>query len=518
MRSAQLLAEHDGYPAAIARLLQAAQEAAGEGKQLSASALRLLHRLVAAAGAPMDCARTLELLMQPAGGFGRGAGYAEQWLHKHMHASCTPKPPLASPASQDARTNHLLPPHPRPSPAARDALAEDLLRYCAGLTLRLACQLSGLHPLTCLPLSEAEAAAAPPLEEAIQAGAHAANVVHASVASSADEARHISLARQLAACAADGYRAAGSVLGELRALAVQLAAGGPLGSSAEAAEDLQHGLSMADAVIGRMTQLAVLVGRAHVRLASPEELAAARQLERLFGLSGFAESVRAAPSSRAGTGATSSAEVTCPRHHPGLPALAALWSGAARVHGSDARLQVSVRKQAAQRGLGGLAALEVAAADIAPVQQVAAFYLYQLASSTAAAFLSRQSASVAADSSSQGAAAGPPGLKGRGVTGHWEAAAAVKGLADSFQLLERARRLQQQARGLFPRLRVTQAASYAAAAGGGSCESSSASSGGSRGSPLTLPAIERQLADALQRAAFPEGEAQHGYEVCWCVT
>lgn len=133
-------------------------------------------------------------------------------------------------------------------------------------------------------------AATPPLTEAIMAGAHAANVVHATTErGTGGEGYHLGLARQLAASAADAYRAAGSPLGELQALAVQLAAGGALDSPAAALQDLQEGLGMAEAAIGRVTQLAVLVGRAHVRLAAPEELAALRQVERLFGLSGLAE-------------------------------------------------------------------------------------------------------------------------------------------------------------------------------------------------------------------------------------
>lgn len=145
-----------------------------------------------------------------------------------------------------------------------------------------------------------------------------------------------------------------------------------------------------------ITQLSVLAGRGHVRLATQEELAALREVERQFGLSGLAESVRAAPSGRGGSGGGGAA-VACPHHHTGLTALATLWAGAARVHGSDARLQVSVRRQAAaQRGLGGAAAVEVAAADAIAVQQATAFYLYKLASSTAAAFLSRRSGSTAA--------------------------------------------------------------------------------------------------------------------------
>ena len=333
------------------------------------------------------------------------------------------------------------------------------------------------------------------------AGAHAANVVHATTErGTGGDDYHIGLARQLAASASDAYRAAGSPLGELQALAVQLAAGGPLGSPATALQILQEGLGVAEAAIVRVTQLAVPVGRAHVRLAAPEELAALRQVERLFGLAGLAESARAAPSSRAGPGSSGGATVTCPYHHPGLPTLAALWSAAERVHGSDAWLQVSVRKQAAQRGLGGAATVNIAAAEAGAVQRAAAFYLYQLASSTTTAFLSRQSAGIGFSGGSQGAAAAPPGLRARGVTGRWEAEAAVKAQAESFRLLERARRLQDQARSLFPRLRVTQAASYAAAAAGGG--------GGSGGSsPSGLPAIERQLADALQQAAFPAGEA-----------
>lgn len=66
LRSAQLLAEHDGYPAAIARLLQLGPD--GRPLPLPVPALRLLRRLVAAAGGPFDCAYTLELLMQPTGG------------------------------------------------------------------------------------------------------------------------------------------------------------------------------------------------------------------------------------------------------------------------------------------------------------------------------------------------------------------------------------------------------------------------------------------------------------------
>lgn len=250
--------------------------------------------------------------------------------------------------------------------------------------------------------------------EVIMAGAHAANVVRATTVrgGSGNEDHHWGLARQLSASAADAYRAAGSPLGQLQALAVQLAARGLLGSAAAAAEDLQHGLGAAEAVFGRVTQLSVAAGRGHVRLATQEELAALREVEHQFGLSGLAESVRAAPSGRGGSGG--GAAVTCPHHHPGLPSLATLWSGAARVHGSDARLQVSVRRQAAaQRGLGGAAAVAVAAADATAVQQAAAFYLYKLASSTAAAFLSRQSGSIAGSqgAAAAAAAAAPPGLK-----------------------------------------------------------------------------------------------------------
>lgn len=74
LRSAQLLAEHDGYPAAIARLLQPLREVSRSGGQVPVPALRLLRRLVAAAGSPFDCAYTLEMLMQPACGCCWGAG------------------------------------------------------------------------------------------------------------------------------------------------------------------------------------------------------------------------------------------------------------------------------------------------------------------------------------------------------------------------------------------------------------------------------------------------------------
>jgi hypothetical protein len=433
IRAAQLLSEHAGYPAAIARLLDATAAAeGGEGARLPSGGLRLLARLAAAAGTPAELAATWRLL--------RGA-----------------------------------------------SLAAELPRLRADLALRLACQLAGLHPLTALPLppEEAAAAAAAP---ARSAAAEAAAGMLASLACDSDgeEAApgsplaglaalpvHLQLAARLARFAADVYREAEAPLLELRCLAVLAAAGAPPPPPAA----LLPGLGLAEAALARCATLATSSpAMLRRRPASREEHAAVKQAEEAFHLGGLADS---------GGGGGGRDVVTAPRFDPGLPALAQLFNAAAKEHGAEGLVRVSVRRaQQAQRGLAAAAA-EVQVAERRGVQDAAAFYLFRLAREAALGHLARLAGTAAAaGAAAAAAAAAPPGLRVRGGAAEL-AEAALRALGEQLAAAERVQRLTQAAKRLFPRLR----AGGAALAGGAG-----------------LAEIDTQLAGAVLKAVFPSGE------------
>lgn len=446
VRAAQLRCEHGGYPAGIARLLEAAQ-----ADRLPSAGLRLLHRLVAAAGEPGQVAASWGLLDEARGG----------------------------------------------------SLAAELPRMRADLALRLACQLARLHPITALPLpppadgSSSSSSGSSQAADAQQAAAVAAALLVAASlpeaepeaeagssgvggdrgSSNDDEA--LALAQRLAAYAAGIYSKADAAVRELQCLAVQAAAGGP----PAAPQALQRGLQAAELVLGRCVLVAPLsAGQARQRPASKEEAAALRQVEAAFHLSRLADG-----GGTAGSGGT--AWVTCPGRDPGLPALAELFGAAAAVHGSQHQLRVLLRRQApAQRavvGGSGQGQVEVQAAEQATAQLAAAFYLYQLAHGTAAAHLATQVSSGAAP-----AAASPaPGLRARGSAD--QAAAALGALGVQFRALERVHRLRDQARRLFPRLKI----------GGG---------GGKAAASHSLADVEAALVQAVLQAAFPAGNQARG--------
>lgn len=357
--------------------------------------------------------------------------------------------------------------------ASSGSLAAELPRMCADLALRLACQLTPLplDPLTCLPLGGSDEAAA----AASRTAAAAADVVAAQGASllpglpqDASEA-----AAHLALYAADGYRAAEQPLGELRALAVLAATGRTPADTAS----LHRGLHFVDAVLTRTAQLVLLLGRAQLRAATQEEHAALRQLEELFHLSGLADSGAAARSS----GGRRTATVTSALHDPGgLPTLAALWSSGQAVHGMPQPLHVSrVRQQAGGVVGSRAAAVELRTADAVAALQAAAFYAYQLGSVAAMAQLARQSCEPAV---------APPGLAAKATT-------ALAALSVPFQLRERVRRVHEDARKLFPRLRHKRLASYTEVA----------AVPGSGAVPASLAEVDERLLGAVTRAVFPSG-------------
>lgn len=257
----------------------------------------------------------------------------------------------------------------------------------------------------------------------------------------------VELAARLAAYAAEGYHGAGSQLGELCSLAALAAAGAAAPGGAAA---LHRGLQLAEALMGRATSAPLLAPewrrsqRRH--LVTQQEGDALRQVKQRFHLSGLLEAASAAAAPARGLGAAAAAapKVTCPRHDPGLPALADL------PYSEAPQLRAERRKQtAAERGLGASGAAEVLAVDGGPALQAAAFYVFQLAAAAVSAQLALRCAAGSAGVAS--AAAAPPGLRARStgeVTNSYEAAAALAPLAGQFQLLARARRLQARDVGL----------------------------------------------------------------------
>ncbi|KAI3424745.1 hypothetical protein D9Q98_008134 [Chlorella vulgaris] len=414
VRAGQLLSEHVGYGAAIDRLLEAGQS---EQEQLPSSGLRLLLRLVTASGTPDQLAAAWDLL-------------------------------------ESSRSSSLA--------ASRKRLQADL-------ALRLACQLTGLQPLTALPMAPEAATAA----DQRAAAAKVALRVVSSLPEPADAAgisseatSELGWAQRLAGFAAGVYGAVEASLDELRCQAVLAAAGLP----ALPLETLQRGMQLADAMLARCALLKdLLPSQARNRPPLSAERAALQQLESLFDLTGLAS-----------TGSDSSTLVTAPRFDPGLPALAEAFNCATAVHGQQEKLAIKRQSSAAA---GAVALVDEQTASLFGVRRAVAFYLFQLAHSTAIAHLASQSSSAVGGSAASAVAA-PPGLRSRGSLE--EAEAAFKELGGQFRVVRRLHQLSKMAKQLFPALR-------------------SSSGSNLTGTPLALADVERRLAQSALRTAFPSG-------------
>lgn len=353
------------------------------------------------------------------------------------------------------------------------SLAASRERLQADLALRLACQLTGLQPFTALPMAPEAAAAA---DQRAAAAKIALRVVSTlpepadaagSRGSSTEAADVLGWAQRLAGFAAGVYSTVEASLDELRCQAVLAAAGSP----APSPETLQRGMQLADAVLARCALLKdLLPSQARSRPPRPAELAALQQLESLFNLTGLAS-----------TGIDSSTLVTAPRLDPGLPALADAFNSATAVHGQQEKLAIKRQSSAAA---GAVARVDEQTASLFGVRRAAAFYLFQLAHSTAIAHLASHNSSAVGGSAASAVAA-PPDLRSRGSLE--EAEAAFKELGGQFRVVRRLHQLSEMAKQLFPALR-------------------SSSGSNLTGSPLALADVERRLAQSALRTAFPSGD------------